>query len=641
MKLKLNMMELTSFKGVKHKVIKFEGDVINLIAQNGGFKTTVADAFYWVMADSNTALVKNPNVIPLGETECRPYVKLWLELDGKELTVSREQIVKVKNNDGKIETKVSNVYTINDVDKGLRDFTADLKERGVDMDCFLLFSNPNAFMADTSKKGREDMRKFLFEMVENVSDIDVAKEHGLNELSALLENYKLEEISAMNKATIKKINDKNGRNNEVIEATIRGILESKVQVDVNKLNTTKSEYETELKEVKSNIANLRNADNDTLKEIAELEGKLLEIEQKERRLLEEKLAKASEKYRKADEEATDAHRDIINRKCIADDIFADRDGIKDSLENYRNLYKKVQDEVFDESSTRCPSCGRSFADDEIEDMKKQFEKSKSTRLIDYKSKGETFSKQFEKLTTEYDKAMEEYEKANKRWHRLDSKASELKEAMYHVPRVPDLEANSDYVEVKNKIASLREELQKKGDLKLQEYSNRESYLEEMIRQVVGELAVVSRNDELDKRVADLREERKADEVAKAKSEKILSQVETLERTKNESLTMEINKHFNIIQFKLFDFLKNGSYTECLDILIDGKPISSCANGSLIQLSKLDCIAGLQKFFNQYTPVFEDDAALITSNTGERINIDSQLITLVARDGVTELQIERG
>ena len=76
-------------------------------------------------------------------------------------------------------------------------------------------------------------------------------------------------------------------------------------------------------------------------------------------------------------------------------------------------------------------------------------------------------------------------------------------------------------------------------------------------------------------------------------------------------------------------------------MIDGKPASTCANGSLLQLAKIDCLSGLQNFFDQHIPVWLDDAALITGNTRERISLDSQLIMLIATDGISELKIEKG
>ena len=74
---------------------------------------------------------------------------------------------------------------------------------------------------------------------------------------------------------------------------------------------------------------------------------------------------------------------------------------------------------------------------------------------------------------------------------------------------------------------------------------------------------------------------------------------------------------------------------------DGKPASTCANGSLLTLSKLDCINGLQKFFNQHLPVWVEDASLITENTRKRINLDTQVIQLIAVDDVKELTITKG
>ena len=162
----------------------------------------------------------------------------------------------------------------------------------------------------------------------------------------------------------------------------------------------------------------------------------------------------------------------------------------------------------------------------------------------------------------------------------------------------------------------------------------------MLNQVIAELGTLAKNKDIDKRVDELRKERKQNEVNKAAAEKILDEVDRFKREKNTRLSNEINNHFKLVSFKLFDYLKNGNYQECVELMIDNKPITNCANGSLIQLAKLDCIAGLQDYFEQFMPVFLDDAALITSNTSERIDMNTQLIQLVASDGVNELKVEK-
>ena len=641
MKLMLNMIELKSFKGISHKIVKLNRDVTKIVGQNGSGKTTIGMSFAWVMGDADLELNKNPNVIPLGDTECRPYVKLWLELDGKELTVSREQIVKVKNVDGKVKTDISNVYTINDVEKGLREFSADLKGRGIDMDRFLLFSNPNTFMNDTSKKGREEMRKVLFEMTEDVSDKELAEELKLKELSTLLENYTLEEITAKNKNTIKKIKDANGANNELIDARISGIIQSKSKLDPEELGKVREEYEKELADIQAKAGLLLDSDSKAKAEIAQLEGELIEIERAERRKIDDKIDKKVHALMAAQSEANAKKSDMIATKGAMDHTYAQIDGVKESLENYRSLYKKVQDEVFDESSTVCPTCGRSYNKADVDEMRAKFEKSKTERLADYKKKGETYSKQLKKLEKEYEENKSAYEQAEKDWKAADKKVDKLDEENNAISRVPDLTKVKDYIDTENRIKELRAVLQAKGDLELQKLSSRESYLKQMIRQVDGEFAVVERNKELDEQIKRLRDERKQGEINKANAERVLSHVEQLERAKNERLTSQINSHFSTVSWRLFKTLKNGTIEQDVTPLVNGKELSSSCNGSLITAAKISICNDLGKYFNQRLPIICDDFSLFSSNTMEMLDTEgTQFIGLMVSED-KELKIENG
>ena len=643
MNLKILQLKLENFKGIKDKTIKFDGQDVVIKGANGQGKTTIADSFYFLFAGCNTALVKNPAITPLGAEECVSRVEANVEIDGKPCTVAKSQKFKRKiDDDGKVTSSTTNSYEINTVEKSERDFIADLTQRGLDMDRFLIFSNPEQFMSDTSKKGRETLRTVLFEMAESVSDLDVAKDLKTSEAKTLLEQgYSLDEIESMNKATIRKIVETSGKNNELIDARIQGILDSKAQANAEDIKKVKAEYEAELKAVKESIGQLSKGDNEIKGKIAELEGKLINIERTERLAIEEKTAKAEDKLRKAEHERNNLEIDMTNTKNSMDKIYADMDGVKESLENYRNLYKKVQDEVFDEGSTKCPTCGREYEADRISEIKRDFENGKTKRLKDYKAKGETFSKQLELQKKDYDAESAIYAKQQKSWKAADAKVNKLRNELKDIPRNPDMSQNKDYIDTKEQIEKLRSDLQSKGDLKLQEYSNRESYLLQMIRQADGELAVIERNKELDEQVEILRQEKKQSEINKAKAEKIVDQVNKIKRAKNERLGESINSHFKIVDFKLWDLRKNGEYVDTIDLMIDGKPASICANGSLLQLAKLDCLAGLQNYFNQHVPVFCEDAALLTDNTRKRIDIDSQLIQLVATDSVKELRIEKG
>lgn len=637
MELKINRILLENFKGVKKKEIVLNGKSARLCAQNGGFKTTTGDAWFFVMSNCNTAMVNNPDVVPIGAEEVKPTVEIEMTIDDKPITVKKVQTFKRKEN----TSSVTNTYYINDVEKSQKDFIADLTERGIDMVNFLMLSNPNAFMADTSKQGREKMRNILFEMCENISDEQIISGmKNVEELKVLLENYKLDECEQMQKSTLKKINDEFGKDNSLIQARISGIIQSKSPLDIKELEKTKKEYETELEQVRKDFNALRNKDSGVEAKIAELEGKCDDLERAETRKLEERKASVSEKLRKVEEKCKELNYDMVAEKSTADRILQDEEGVKESLEHYRAIFKKTQDEVFDKDATVCPTCGRAFPKSEVEEMKKKFEESKTKRLADYEKMGKSFALQYEKLQGEYKDQMAKYDKKHKEWMKADEEVAKLTEQYRGMSTRPNMAEYAEYQKLRGEIENLKQSLiNHDDDFKLSELSKRESYLTHMIIQTNGEIAVVERNKDLDRDIAELRKQQKDAEIRRANAEKILDQVDRFKREKNEKLTSDINSHFNIIKFKLFDFQKNGNYVETVEILIDDKPITSCANGSLIQLAKLDCLAGLQDYFNQHIPVFLEDAALITSNTADRLKLDSQLIQLVAVEGMKELTIK--
>ena len=640
MELEVKKIIIDSFRGVQHREIEFDGNT-KIKGCNGSGKSSIMSSFLWALADVDSKMTKNPDVVPIGWNEANPTVEIEFELDGKPLTVCKTQKFKKKEVDGKVTSSITNSYSINGIEKSLKAFVEDLTERGIDMEHFLFLSHPDAFTADVSAKGREKIREILFGMIDGVSDLEIAKTINLPQLTALLEEkgYKIEEVESMAKSSLRKLNDKYGKNNEIIDGRIAGIMQSKSNANVSELEKQKSTYEDELEQVRKEYENLKKADSETEGKIAELEGKSIELERTLQHELDDIIAAASEKLRKQEKVKNDAEIEMINKKHEVDRLFADREGITDSLENYRNLYKKVLEETFDENTLKCPCCGRKYSSDKADKMKQTFEDSKAKRLNDYKSRGETFAKQLDSVQQKYEKANETYEKAHKVWLKADSKAQNLHEELMMIPRRPNLSENETYQNIKSEIEKLRKELTTKDDLRLQELSNRENYLIQMIKQIIGELAVVDRNKELDIQIADLRTEKKDAEIQRAKSEQLIDQVKTFVMYKNNLLTEQINKRFDGVSFRLFKPQKNGEIIECLDVLVDGKEINSQANQALQVKAKLALIKGLSLFWNAIYPVFVDDASLMTQETLSTIDMPNQMIWLCAADGYKELTIE--
>ena len=197
MKLVLESLELKDFKGVKEAKYDFQ-NVTRICGENGSGKSTIADAWYWLFCDCDSRMSKNPMIRPLNVEESLPTVTAVITIDGVKHTFTKRQ--EAKQSAGKGNAPISNKYEFNSVPMTERDLWKKLNDLGVDKDTFLALSHPASF---TSAKWT-DMRKVLFDMATSHADIEIA---GMEEETAvlvpLLEQYSVDEILAMNKATLK------------------------------------------------------------------------------------------------------------------------------------------------------------------------------------------------------------------------------------------------------------------------------------------------------------------------------------------------------------------------------------------------------------------------------------------------------
>ena len=200
MRATLKRVVLENFMCYAHADFDFYA-ITKITAKNGKGKSTIATAYLWCLFNCDYELKDNPvvrrEVDGKSVDDMDTSVELTLDVDGKEITMKKVH-VRTYSKD-KTGYKDDNLYCINDVRKNLKDFNAYLD---VDMNVFKMCSNVNAFL---NQKPAE-MREYLFGLVGDVTDLDIASQKAeLAELVPLLNKYKVEELSAMNKATKTKI----------------------------------------------------------------------------------------------------------------------------------------------------------------------------------------------------------------------------------------------------------------------------------------------------------------------------------------------------------------------------------------------------------------------------------------------------
>jgi DNA repair exonuclease SbcCD ATPase subunit len=584
-------------------------------------------------------MVIDPMVIPVGAEECQPTVEIELTIDGKPLKLKKVQKYKTKEVDGKITSSANNTFYINDVEKTQRDYIADLKNRGIDTDNFLMFSHPNAFMADTSKKGREEMRSILFKMCEDVSDEQIASEmSGIEELKALLENYSLDECEQINKATLKKINEEAGKDNSLYRARIEELIGQKSNQDKKVLEEQKSNYESEIERIEQKLADLSSGKADISNKLSKIKIERDKVVLEANSELNSKKVELDKEYRTI-QSALNEHSWQLNMAQAEKRRLEEKlSNLNEDLKKQRTLYKTEQGSRLDESDRYCPTCHREFEPDKLKKIKDDFEAHKAERLKTVKTSGESIKTEIDEIKaqiSEIDIKISKYEKlVAESQAQFDKCNAELNK----LPASVDLSKNEEYTKLSEKIAELESELSTDDNKLIEELTSQKNVNKQMLSQINGELAVLEKNIEIDKRISEIRKAQKDAEIRRADAEKVLDQVDRFKRFKNDKLTESINSKFSLVKWKLYDFQRNGEIKDVCIPLIDNKPMDNCCNGSLITLCKISICADLQRNFQQFVPIWVEDYSLFSSNTESRLNADSQIIGLVVTED-DELKVE--
>lgn len=681
MRMILKSLHIENFKGVKDKTYEF-GKTTRVSGMNRRGKTTIGAAWYWLISDKNYELVSNPNIRPDNVEDCIPTVTANVDVDEKEITLSKMQKRKVGKPDknGVSKITITNTYEINSVPKTERDFKAYLEELGFEFDKFLICSHPNVFTKDLSlKKKQDEMRKYLFTMASEKTDLEIAQMNKETaDVAKLLESYKFEEIEAMNNASKKKAVEQL----DAIPNQIIGLESAKVDVDVAEQELAKADLTRRIAECDKKIAGADHSLDELRDKEMRLQLDISGITQTMNRELSNRryeidadLCGCEDELKHLEQTISLKENQIVGNEKAITDADAERKKIG---EKYNAEYAKAFDEapylfdeskwVFDENSTVCSLCGQKLPEDKIEQLKADFEsrKEKAKADAEEKLKAKRFKFDTDKkvelnrlntIGTEKKELITELTKKNadlnteidalkKQEQDAIAKKEELSKQLSEIPSEADYTQNEDYVKLKaerDKVLADIEKLESDGadkivtDLKV-EKADLQSQLDEVNKII----AQAENNVQIDDKIADMQHKQNEYGQAKADAERILYQLKEVSKRKNKLLVEEINQHFGIVRWKLFDFQKNGEYKEvCIPTVLDEeagiyKVFGDTTNTGREIEAKIDICNSFQNFFNMYVPIFLDGAESINDEYVPAV--DTQLILLTVTED-KQLKVE--
>lgn len=633
----LKKVVLENFMCYAHAEFDFYA-ITKIMAKNGKGKSTIATAYMWCLFNCDYELKDNPvvrrEVGGKSVDDMDTSVELTLDVDGKEITMKKVQ-VRTYNKD-KTGYKDDNSYYINDVRKNLKDFNAYLD---VDMNVFKMCSNVNAFL---NQKPAE-MREYLFSLVGDVTDLDIASQKAeLAELVPLLNKYTVEELSAMNKATKTKIT----KDLPILDGQIKEKerdIQLKQAIEVSDLELQKNSLKEQIADCVA-----KQTDNDKL---------MAEYDNASANILSLKF-ELDDIRRKANEDNIKARRDIENR--ISDKQFLVRqtektitdteknieyqqnaiDRINKNLQNIRDKWKAENERKFDETSLICSYCGQEYPEDKKEQLRADFDSHKAEELKIITSNGNLFKDKLDKNKKILEDLQKELPQHKESLEMLNTAIADLEKQLSELPQEIDASATEEYKALEKQIAEKEEAMHKANDISAVKAELKEQ--ETALRQQLAECeSQIAKSDTAadEQRLEELKQTRIDSEQNKANAEKILDLLDELDKAKNEALTEAVNSHFGLVKWQLFTYTKSGGYKTVCIPTIDNKSLLDCTSNKAKKImGKIDICLSIQKICNINCPLIVDDIESLDSENVSNIikKNKSQVIMLAVSDGDMEI-----
>lgn len=590
MQIKIKTLKLENFKGIKDLTIDFK-DTTNIYGDNAVGKTTIFDAYSWLLWDKDSLNRKDFAIKPYDKNgdevhNLESVVEGDFVFGDTDLTLKKiyKEVWTKKRGSTQAEfTGHTTDYYINAVPVKKKEYNERI-ESVLSEDNFNLLSNPlyfNQFLVKTER------REILLSLIEDVKPEDIiAKNKDLEELD--LKNYTVDELKKIAKDAARKIN----KDIESIPARIDELDKSKIHdIDFDALEFRKRSTLPAIKEIDEKLA-----------DASKMAEGMTEITEKITGLQKEKTDLA-EKYQNKRFEVNLKNKNVLlekeHDKLALEEAKKNVEKLKDLVEKAREEWQEVHKEQY-QGDFKCPTCGQDLLPDQIEKTMANFNKKKSEKLASIEEKAKDLKikiEECEKLIAIYE--VKEYKEEDLPTEpiRLQQIDKELEEAKAKLSDF-SLDDKKDLLEKKDSLNADLEEINKK-------------------------LSLQGQNEKIDERIKELEKQEKELSKAYEEQQRIIYLCEEYTKTYVDLVSDKINDSFDLVKFKLFENQINGGITETCEATFEGVPYSDLNNAAKINAG-LDVINSLSDKLDLKVPIFIDNA----ESVNELIKTDTQLVRLV-------------
>jgi len=635
----LESISLSNFKGVRDLTLLFNGRDATISGTNGAGKTTIVDAFLWLLFNKDSEDRGQFEVKTLDDKN-RPIhnllheVEAILSIDGKRVTLRKalkEIWTKKRGNAQQEFDGHTTDYWINEEPTKLKDYQSYIANL-VDADNFKLITNPLFFSTKLHwEKRRETLLRICGEITPDA--IIAAGGEALSGLSELIGERTVE-------ATRKVVFDKRKKANDelvMIPAQIDAVSKTLPELldDYTGVQSELDDCRAKIKELDEQTQTASKAlepIREKGRELAKLEGEQSALLAK----LERDAAFAQEDTLRREKQAV---TDLDNAKMKMETTHSRlmqlkerREEMEATINKHREDYKSEYETVFKaplEDELICESCGQDLPAEKrtqlVNDARSRFDAKRNSLLEEITIKGTKAKEEAESLDAEIVEAEKQLQEATDERDKKSSIVEINKVSAENItpPEKADHTTNADYIELGAKIEALRAELETPPDDDTGTITTQRTEVNERIDELIKVLSERDASETSKKVIADYtkRERELSDLIVEYDGQ--LFMLETYVRLEAELLEGNINAKFKTLSFKLFKEQINGGLTPTCEALIGGVPFSEANTAGQFNAG-MEIIDALCEEYGVNAPVFVDRCESINTLTP----IKSQVIRMV-------------
>lgn len=638
--LQLQELSLRNFKGIKNFTFTPNGENSSIYGDNAKGKTTVMDAFLWLLFDKDSLGKKDFEIKTLVDGVATPK----LEHEVEAVVLVGDQLIKLKkiykeNYTKKrgqlVATFTGHVteYYVNDVPMKKKEYQEKVVSLSGSEDVFRLLTSPTHFAENlTWTKQRE----LLLEVCGGITDQDVIEsDASLSGLLAILDGETCDNRKKVIGSTRSKIN----KDIQGIPARIDELSRTApVEINVEETQQKIAELRKQVSGKDLEIFSIVNGEEISKKkiEITKIDNEIAGIKNS---IDEKNISLLSGKTKELDEQTSRATEMGQERDNIELEIRVNEASLKTGLsliETLRVAYRDISARVFTPES--CPTCGKPMTPSEEDSARATFLKDKSDALENNNMAGgkqaqanKVLCEKIEDLRSKLGDMSFAVQVEIGLREDLEKEVSKLKSS------APKLEGDILFKEKTIKKETLKADIKslEDGNTELVDAIKEKRYeLQSSIETLEGDLASQKVAEANKARIEELNAEEKSLAAEYEKLEGHLFLIEKFIKVKVSMLESRINDKFSEVSFKLFDDQINGGVKETCEVTVDGVPYGSINNAARIQAG-LDIINTMANHYSFSPTIFIDNRESVTSIP----DVQAQVISLIVSAEDKTLRVE--